>query len=247
MSDASVFLGEYIGTAIMILLGNGVCAAVTLRRSKAKDAGWLAIAFGWGLAVMIAAYISAPLSGAQLNPAVTIGVALKSGDWSRVPLYFTAQILGAATGSVVCWLAYLGQFNSNEHPTLGIFATSPEVRHPVQNLISEIIATFVLIYFILVIGDNQGLTTAASSSFMVAMLVVGLGLSLGGPTGYAINPARDLGPRLVHWLLPIPNKGSSDWGYAPVPIIGPLMGAVAAGLLYRLVFHPHLSLWVRLP
>jgi glycerol uptake facilitator protein len=241
MSNTSVFLGEYIGTAILVLLGNGVCAATSLAKSKAKDSGWIVVTFGWGFAVMVGAYVSAPLSGGHLNPAVTVGVAIKSGDWSQVPLYFTAQILGAITGAVLCWLTYLGQFNQNEQDTLGVFATGPEIPNLTQNILTEIIATFVLVYFILVIGDNQGLKTSASSSFMVAMLVVGLGMSLGGPTGYAINPVRDLGPRLVHWLAPIPNKGKSDWGYAPVPIIGPLLGAVAAGLLYKFVFHPHLS------
>jgi glycerol uptake facilitator protein len=238
MSNLSVFLGEYIGTALLLLLGNGVCAAVTLEKSKARGAGWLVICFGWGFAVMVAAYVSAPLSGAHLNPAVTIGVSIKSGDWSQVPIYLAGQFLGAISGAFLCWLSYLGQFNLNSQATLGIFATSPEIRNPRQNLMTEIIATFVLIYFILVIGDNQGLKTSASSSLLVAFLVVGLGLSLGGPTGYAVNPARDLGPRLVHSLLPIPHKGTSDWGYAYIPIIGPSIGALLAGFFYRLVFHP---------
>jgi glycerol uptake facilitator protein len=238
MSNLSVFVGEYIGTALVLLLGNGVCAAVTLDKSKAKGAGWLVICFGWGFGVMVGAYVSAPLSGAHLNPAVTIGVAIKSGDWSQTPIYLAGQILGAMSGAFLCWLMYLGQFNRNEQATLGIFATSPEIRHSVQNLMSEVIATFVLIFFILVIGDNQGLKTAASSSLLVAFLVVGLGLSLGGPTGYAINPVRDFGPRLVHSLLPIPHKGTSDWAYAYVPIIGPSIGALLAGLAYRLVYVP---------
>jgi len=238
MSNMSVFVGEYIGTALIMLLGNGVCAAVTLDESKARGAGWLVICFGWGFAVMVGAYVSAPLSGAHLNPAVTIGVSIKSGDWSQLPIYLAGQMLGAMSGAFLCWLTYLGQFNRNDKATLGIFATSPEVRNPLQNLTTEVIATFVLIFFILVIGDNQGLKTAASSSLLVAFLVVGIGLSLGGPTGYAINPARDLGPRLVHTLLPIPHKGTSDWGYAYVPIIGPSIGALLAGATYRLVFNP---------
>jgi glycerol uptake facilitator protein len=238
MSNTSVFLGEFIGTALVLLLGNGVCAAVTLDKSKAKNGGWLVITFGWGFAVMVGAYVSAPLSGAHLSPAVTIGVAIKSGDWSQMPIYFAAQMLGAMTGALLCWLAYLGQFNQNKSPTLGIFATGPEIRNFAQNLTTEIIATFVLIFFILVIGDNQGLKTSASSLLLVAFLVIGLGLCLGGPTGYAINPVRDLGPRLVHSLLPIPNKGTSDWGYAPTPIIGPVIGAALAGFAYRFVFHP---------
>jgi glycerol uptake facilitator protein len=238
MSNVSVFVGEFIGTALVLLLGNGVCAAVTLDKSKAKDGGWLVITFGWGFAVMVGAYVSAPLSGAHLSPAVTIGVCIKSGDWSQLPIYFAAQMLGAMAGAFLCWLTYLGQFNRNQKPTLGIFATGPEIRNVAQNLTTEIIATFVLIFFILVIGDNQGLKTSASSLLLVAFLVIGIGLCLGGPTGYAINPVRDLGPRLVHSLLPIPNKGGSDWGYAPVPIIGPAIGALLAGIAYRFVFHP---------
>jgi glycerol uptake facilitator protein len=238
MSNWSVFIGEYIGTTLMLLLGNGVCAAVTLDKSKAKGAGWLTITLGWGFAVMVGAYVSAPLSGAHLNPAVTIGVCIKSGDWRQLPIYVAGQILGAMSGALLCWLTYLGQFKQNRHDTLGVFSTSPEIRNPVQNLGTEIIATFVLIFFILVIGDNQGLKVNASSSLLVAFLVVGLGLSLGGPTGYAINPVRDLGPRIMHSVLPIPNKGTSDWGYAYVPIIGPTLGALLAGLTYRFVFHP---------
>ena len=242
LSNMSVFAGEYIGTLLMLLLGNGVCAAVTLDKSKAKDSGWLVITMGWGFAVMVGAYVAAPLSGAHLNPAVSIGVALKSGDWSQFPIYICAQLLGAMSGAILCWVTYLGQFNQNKRDTLGIFATGPEIRNPIQNLATEAIATFVLIFFILVIGDNQGLKTSASSSLLVAFLVIGLGLSLGGPTGYAINPVRDLGPRLVHWLLPIPNKGGSDWGYVYVPLIGPPIGALLAGLAYRFEFHPAIPL-----
>jgi glycerol uptake facilitator protein len=237
MSNLSVFVGEYIGTAILLLLGNGTCAAVSLATSKAKDAGWIVVTLGWGFAVMTAAYISAPLSGAHLNPAVTIGVAFKSGDWSQVPIYFAAQILGAMTGAFLCWVTYLGQFNANQEPTLGIFATGPEIRNPAQNIMTEVIATFVLIFFILVIGDNDGLKTNASSSLLVAFVVAGIGMALGGPTGYAINPVRDLGPRIMHAVLPIPNKGGSDWWYAPIPIFGPALGAAVAGLLYKFTFH----------
>lgn len=235
-SNGDVFVGETLGTAALILLGGGVCAAVTLKKSKAVNAGWLAITFGWGFAVLIAAYMSAPKSGAHLNPAVTIALAIKSGDWSQVPLYLGSQMLGAIIGAVLVWAAYLGQFQANQEPTLGIFSTGPEIRNPVQNVLTEVIGTFVLCFAILTIGTNSGLSQSGTSTLMVAFTVVGIGLSLGGPTGYAINPARDLGPRIAHALLPIPNKGSSDWSYAWVPVVGPLIGGALAGGLYNAMF-----------
>ncbi len=236
MTDTSIFLGEFVGTAILLLLGNGVVAAVVLTKSKAKDAGWTVITFGWGFAVLAAAYATAPLSGAHLNPAVTLGLAIHTGDWSKVPLYITAQMLGAFTGAVLAWLAYLGQFRAHRQPVLGVFATGPEVRHPVQNLLTEAIATFVLVFVILATGQTKGLALSGTGILVVALLVVGIGMSLGGPTGYAINPARDLGPRVAHAVLPIPGKGTSDWGYAWIPVVGPLLGAGAAGWLDTLLF-----------
>ncbi|MEU3144872.1 MULTISPECIES: MIP/aquaporin family protein [unclassified Streptomyces] len=262
MSSSDIFIGETIGTAILILLGGGVCAAVTLKASKARNAGWLAIAFGWGFAVMTAVYVSAPLSGAHLNPAVTVALAVKDGDWSNVPVYFAGEFLGAMLGATLVWLAYYGQFQAHltdkeivgdrgaqaqakaveaqekgAGPVLGIFSTGPEIRNAVQNLATEIIGTFVLIIAVLTQGLNdEGNGLGVLGGLITALVVVSIGLSLGGPTGYAINPARDLGPRVVHALLPLPNKGGSDWSYAWVPVVGPLIGGVLAAGVYNLAF-----------
>ncbi|MEE1929183.1 MIP/aquaporin family protein [Streptomyces sp. TRM 70351] len=259
MSNSDIFIGEVIGTAVLILLGGGVVAGVVLKRSKAYNAGWLAITFGWGLAVLTGAYISTGLSGAHLNPAVTVGVAIKESAWDTVPFYFGGQLLGAMIGALLVWVAYYGHFAAHltdrevvggpgaqataaapatdaPGPVLGVFATGPEIRHTAQNLATEIIATFVLVLAILELGMNEGLALSGAGVLMVALVVVGIGLSLGGPTGYAINPARDLGPRIVHALLPLPNKGGSDWGYAWIPVLGPLVGGALAGGLHQLAF-----------
>ncbi|MBW1602167.1 aquaporin family protein [Streptomyces sp. JJ66] len=258
MSNSDIFLGEVIGTAVLILLGGGVVAGVVLKRSKAFNAGWLAITFGWGFAVLTGAYVSVGTSGAHLNPAVTVGLAIKENAWETVPYYFSGQLLGAMIGAFLVWVAYYGHFAAHlsdreivggpgaqatktavsdaPGPVLGVFATGPEIRNPVQNLATEIIATFVLVIAILVMGTNEGLALSGAGVLMVALVVVGIGLSLGGPTGYAINPARDLGPRIVHALLPLRNKGGSDWSYAWVPVVGPLIGGALAGGLYQLAF-----------
>ncbi|MFF1697968.1 MIP/aquaporin family protein [Streptomyces sp. NPDC058257] len=262
MSSSDIFIGETIGTAILVLLGGGVCAAVTLKASKAKDAGWLAITFGWGFAVLTGAYLAGGVSGAHLNPAVTIGLAIEGGTkWSDVPLYLASQLLGAIIGAVLVWLAYLGQFKAHltdpevlaaqpmeeglvdqkaapkAGPVLGVFATGPEIRNYAQNVLTEIIATVVLVLAILTQGLNDGGNGIGTlGALITALVVVSIGLSLGGPTGYAINPVRDLGPRIVHSLLPLPNKGSSDWAYAWVPIAGPLIGGAIAGGIYNLAF-----------
>ncbi|MFE4695271.1 MIP/aquaporin family protein [Streptomyces sp. NPDC056749] len=262
MSSSDIFIGETIGTAVLVLLGGGVCAAVTLRRSKAHNAGWLAVTFGWGFAVLTGAYIASGVSGAHLNPAVTIGLAIQGGTaWSDVPLYLASELFGAIIGAVLVWAVYYGQFHAHltdpevvkdqpaeegmvdqsaapkAGPVLGIFTTGPEIRHGVQNVVTEIIATFVLVLAILTQGLNdEGNGLGALGALITALVVVGIGLSLGGPTGYAINPVRDLGPRIVHALLPLPNKGGSDWGYAWVPVVGPLIGAALAGGLYNLAF-----------
>ncbi|TXJ71570.1 aquaporin family protein [Streptomyces lavendulae] len=263
MSSSDIFIGETLGTAILILLGGGVCAAVTLKASKARNAGWVAIAFGWGFAVMTAVYISAPLSGAHLNPAVTVALAIKNSDWSNVPYYLGGQLLGAMIGAVLVWLAYYGQFHAHltdkeivggpgaqdtttkaveaqeqgAGPVLGIFSTGPEIRNVVQNLVTEIIGTIVLILAVLTQGlNNNGNGLGAPGGLITAFVVVAIGLSLGGPTGYAINPARDLGPRIVHALLPLPNKGGSDWSYAWIPVVGPLIGAAIAAGIYNVAF-----------
>ncbi|GAA1417812.1 MIP/aquaporin family protein [Streptomyces thermospinosisporus] len=241
MSNADVFVGEIIGTAILILFGAGVVAAVVLNYSKAKDAGWVVIAFGWGFGVMAGAYTAAPLSGGHLNPAVTLGIAIDTGDWDQFHIYVAGQMVGAMLGAFLCWLVYYAQFRANAEediaqPTLGIFSTSPTIRQPVANLVTEIIATIALVLPILAFGLTKGLGESGTAILIVSFLVVGIGLSLGGPTGYAINPARDLGPRIVHSLLPIPNKGTSDWGYAWVPVVGPMIGAGLSGLLFNAAF-----------
>ncbi|MEV5728611.1 MIP/aquaporin family protein [Streptomyces pharetrae] len=261
MSSSDIFIGETIGTAILILLGAGVVAAVVLKASKARNAGWLAITFGWGFAVLTAVYISAPLSGAHLNPAVTLGIAIKDNDWSNVPTYFAGQLLGAMIGAALAWVAYYGQFHAHltdreivggpgtqstkaveareaqAGPVLGVFSTGPEIRNVAMNLATEIIGTFVLVLAVLTQGLNDnGNGLGTLGALITALVVVGIGLSLGGPTGYAINPARDLGPRIVHALLPLPNKGGSDWGYAWIPVVGPLIGAAIAAGLYKLAF-----------
>jgi glycerol uptake facilitator protein len=235
-SNGDIFAGETLGTAVLMLLGGGVGASITLRKSKAFNAGWLAITFGWGFAVMIAAYMVNTLSGAHLNPAVTLAIAVDSGDWSKVPLYLGSQLLGAFIGSVLMWLAYLGQFQANTEPVLGIFSTGPEIRNSAQNLMTEVIGTMVLVMAILSQGLTKGLGLSGTGVLIVAFTVVGIGLALGGPTGYAINPARDLGPRIAHSLLPIPGKGGSDWGYAWIPIVGPVVGGLLGGLLYHSIF-----------
>ncbi|KAF4409641.1 MULTISPECIES: MIP/aquaporin family protein [Streptomyces] len=262
MSSSDIFIGETIGTAVLILLGGGVVAAVTLKRSKALGAGWLAITFGWGFGVLTGAYIAVGLSGAHLNPAVTIGLAIEGTTaWSDVPLYIASEIFGAMIGATLVWLAYYGHFRAHltdpevlreaqtgqeglvdkdtapaAGPVLGIFSTGPEIRNAVQNLATETIATAVLVLAILTQGLTEGLGVSGTGVLMTALVVVGLGLSLGGPTGYAINPARDLGPRIVHALLPLPNKGGSDWGYAWIPVAGPLLGGAIAGGIHQLCF-----------
>ncbi|WP_030343683.1 MIP/aquaporin family protein [Streptomyces sp. NRRL S-1022] len=249
MSNGDIFVGEVIGTAILILFGAGVCAAVTLRHSKARASGWIVIAFGWGFGVLAGAYTAAPLSGGQLNPAVTIGIAVDTGKWGKVWVYLLGQIVGAMLGAVLAYLVYLAQFQANVRtegttdgtaggpvPTLGVFSTIPEIRNPVANLVTEVIATVALVLPVLAFGLTKGLGESGITVLIVSLLVVGIGLSLGGPTGYAINPARDLGPRLVHAFLPIPNKGGSDWGYAWIPVVGPLIGGALAGLVYNVAF-----------
>ncbi|MEU9368709.1 MIP/aquaporin family protein [Streptomyces avermitilis] len=249
MSNGDIFVGEIIGTAILILFGAGVCAAVTLRYSKARASGWVVIAFGWGFGVLAGAYTAAPLSGGHLNPAVTIGIAVDTGTWGKVWIYLLGQLVGAVLGAVLAYLVYLAQFQANVRkegttegtadepvPTLGIFSTIPEIRNPVANLITEIIATIALVLPVLAFGLTKGLGESGITVLIVSLLVVGIGLSLGGPTGYAINPARDLGPRIVHSFLPIPNKGTSDWGYAWIPVVGPLIGGALAGLIYHAAF-----------
>ena len=232
----TIFLHEIAGTAILLLLGVGVVANVVLTKTKGNGGGWLLINFGWGLAVFAGVYV-ASATGAHLNPAVTVGL-LVSGAEEYAPgiavtlgttlAYFAAQLIGAFLGAALAWLAYRDHYQAetDQGAILGTFATGPEIRNPLWNMVTEVIATFVLVFVILRFGS----TPSGLGPLAVALLVVAIGASLGGPTGYAINPVRDLGPRLFHAVAPIRHKGSSDWGYAWVPIVGPLVGAVLAGL-----------------
>ncbi|MBK8446994.1 MAG: aquaporin family protein [Micropruina sp.] len=247
MTLATIFLSEVVGTAMLLLLGAGVVANNILPRNKGAGTGFLMVNFGWGLAVFAGVLVSYK-SGGHLNPAVTLGVAASGAkefvagipvDFMSILTYIAAQMVGAFLGAVLAWLAYKKQFDGDapEGFKLGVFSTGPEVRDPVWNVVTEIIATFVLVFVVLASGKFTGAspTPAANLGWLgalgVALLVVGIGASLGGPTGYAINPARDLGPRIAHAVLPIPNKGGSDWSYSWIPVVGPIIGGVLAGLL----------------
>ena len=237
----SSFVAEIIGTMLLVILGDGVVANVLLKQSKGNGAGWIVITAGWGFAVMVGAYSVATISGAHLNPAVTLGLAtIGKFAWADVGTYIAAQMIGAFIGAIVVWLAYLPHWGITEDKAAvrGVFCTAPAVRKPMANLLTEIIGTFVLLVGVLAIPSTRNLieNTGFGTAFgplLVGFLVWSIGLSLGGPTGYAINPARDLGPRIAHALLPIPGKTNSDWGYAWVPVIGPLIGGVAGALFYK--------------
>jgi glycerol uptake facilitator protein len=230
----SAFLGEVIGTMILIILGDGVVAGVVLNRSKAQNSGWIVITMGWGLAVAVAAYAVGKISGAHLNPALTIALAsIGKFPWAQVPTYILGQMIGAFLGAVIVWLHYYPHWKATDDPEakLGVFCTGPAIRSPFANFISEVIGTFVLVLGILAIGANK--FADGLNPLIVGFLIVAIGLSLGGTTGYAINPARDLGPRIAHFVLPIPGKRDSDWGYALIPIVGPILGAWLAAFFYK--------------
>ena len=236
----SPLLGEFLGTMILILLGDGVVAAVLLKRSKAEGGGWIVITAGWAFAVMAGVFtaIACGSSDAHLNPAVTIGFAVRDSDFAKFTPYLLAQLLGGIAGAALVWLHYLSHWKETPDVAakLGCFCTGPAIRSFLPNLLSEIIATFVLVFVVGAIFSKKvaaGGPAAGLGPYLVGSLVWGIGLSLGGPTGYAINPARDLGPRIAHAILPIAGKGGSDWGYAPIPVIGPLLGGIVAGLLLR--------------
>ncbi|MGO2083832.1 MIP/aquaporin family protein [Vagococcus sp.] len=227
---------EFLGTLILVLLGDGIVAGVSLNKSKAKGAGWVAITLGWGLAVTIAVYMSSFMGPAHLNPAVSIGMAISGNfEWSLVIPFIIAQTLGAIVGAMIVWIAYqpLWQETKDEAVILGVFATAPAVRSYFSNMITELIGTFVLVFGLL--AFTQTAFADGVNPIIVGLLIVSIGLSLGGPTGYAINPARDLGPRIAHQLLPIANKGQSDWAYSWVPIVGPILGAILAAVVWGFV------------
>ena len=225
------FVAELMGTMILILLGDGVVAGVLLNKSKAFAGGWIVITMAWGLAVFSGVVVAGPYSGAHLNPAVTLGLAIVGKTpWDQVPMYLVAQFLGAFIGATLVFLHYYPHWAETEDQglKLAVFCTGPAIRSPLWNLVSEIIGTFVLVFVILTLGKN----TESLGPLAVALLIVVIGLSLGGTTGYAINPARDLGPRIMHAVLPIAGKGSSDWEYSWIPVVGPLIGGALGWAVY---------------
>jgi glycerol uptake facilitator protein len=233
------FVGEFVGTSLLILLGQGVVSNVVLNKSKGQNGGWIVISFGWAIAVFLGVICSASASGAHLSPAITLMMAANGGlPWAMVPVYVAGQMLGAMTGSLLAWLSYRDHFKFTEDADakLAIFCTGPAIRNPLNNFITELIGTFALCFGVLCFDFNRpSVTLGPIGALPVSLIVLGVGLSLGGPTGYAINPARDLGPRIMHAILPIPGKRNSDWSYAWVPVLGPLAGALIAVGIFKLV------------
>jgi glycerol uptake facilitator protein len=233
----SPYLAEFFGTMLLIILGEGVVAGVVLKGTKSENAGWLTICVAWGLAVTLAIYAVGSISGAHLNPAITIALAMIGTFPSdQVVGYILAQFAGAFVGAIVVWLQYLPHWKNTLDPSakLAVFSTGPAIRNTVTNLISEVIATAVLLLAILFIGENK--FTEGLNPIVVGLLIVSIGLSLGGTTGFAINPARDLAPRLAHFILPIPGKRDSDWSYAWIPVAGPIIGGVLGAWIFKIVF-----------
>ncbi|MEP7373488.1 MAG: MIP/aquaporin family protein [Chitinophagaceae bacterium] len=232
----SPFLGEFIGTALLIILGAGVVANVVLNKTKGQNSGWIVITFGWAMAVFVGVYASTKLGGSgHLNPAVTIALSIFGDfDSSLLVTYLAAQFGGAFTGAVVAWFAYKQHFDetADKELKLAVFCTAPAIRNPLNNLITEIIGTFVLLFGALLMSKSAS-SLGALDALPVGLLVLGIGISLGGPTGYAINPARDLGPRIAHFILPIPGKRDSDWSYAWIPVAGPVIGGLIAAFLFK--------------
>ena len=231
-----MFLGEVVGTCLLILIGDGVVAGVLLNKSKAQNAGWIVITWAWAMGVLVGVFGSLAVSGgvAHLNPAVTIGLAvIDKAKWADVPTLIAGQFVGAAIGATLVYLAYLAHWSETEDAglKLAVFCTGPAIRNTVANLITEIIGTALLLFGIL------ALPAAFPTGLAVALLVLGIGMSLGGPTGYAINPARDLGPRIMHFILPIAGKGDSDWAYSWIPVVGPIIGGMAGALLAKAAFN----------
>ena len=236
-----MFLGEVVGTAVLILLGDGVVAGVLLNRSKSQNGGWIVITWGWGIAVLAGVFTSLAVTDgvAHLNPAVTLGLAaIDVTEWSDVPQLIGGQFIGAMLGATLVYLSYLPHWPITDDAglKLAVFSTGPAVRSTVANVITEIVGTFMLVLGVIALGYPANAGLAGVTGLGVALLVVGIGLSLGGPTGYAINPARDLGPRIMHFVLPIPGKGDSDWGYAWIPVVGPIIGGVLGALVGDALF-----------
>ena len=240
----SPVIAEFIGTTILIVLGNGVVANVVLQQTKGYNAGWMVITAGWAFAVTLAVYCVGNISGAHLNPAVTIAfAAIGTFAWAKVPMYLAAQMAGGVVGGVIVWLLYLPHWSVTPDPAakLAAFSTGPAIRQPIPNMISEIIGSFVLVFALSAVLSPGNFAPASDlakgfSPVLVGVIIWSIGLSLGGSTGYAINPARDLGPRIAHSFLPIPGKGSSDWGYAWIPVAGPIIGGVLGAFFYKLMW-----------
>jgi glycerol uptake facilitator protein len=229
-----IFFSEVIGTGLLILLGDGVVAGVLLSKSKAENSGWIVITFGWAMAVAMAVYAVGQFDGAHLNPAVTLGLAvIGKTQWSNVPQYIGGELVGAFIGAVLVWVHYSHHWKETDDPglKLAVFSTGPAIRNPLFNIISEIIGTFVLVFGVVTITSTGNTLTGGLAPLLIGLLVFAIGLSLGGPTGYAINPARDLMPRIAHFVLPIPGKGSSDWSYAWIPVVGPIIGGILGAVV----------------
>lgn len=234
-----LFMAELVGTFLLILLGDGVVAGVLLAKSKAEKSGWIVITTGWAMAVTVGVYSVGRISGAHLNPAITVSYALVGRfPWARVLPYVGGQLAGSFLGAVAVWIVYFAHWRVTESPEskLLVFSTVPAIRHKAANLATEIVGTFVLVFGCLALGANKAPSQTGLTPLLVGFLVWAIGLSLGGPTGYAINPARDLAPRIAHAILPIPGKGTSDWGYAWVPIAGPLVGGALGAMVYVKLF-----------
>jgi len=235
----SPFLGEFTGTMLLIIMGDGVVANVVLNKTKGNNSGWIVITFGWAMAVFLGVYASTSLGGGgHLNPAVTIAMAAFNPGFDPLllPIYIAAQFAGAITGAIIVWLAYKQHFDETDDKDgkLAVFCTAPAIRNPLFNLLTEMIGTFVLVLGALAMSKPAS-TLGTLDALPVALLILGIGLSLGGPTGYAINPARDLGPRIAHFILPIKNKRDSDWGYSWIPVVGPIIGGLLAAYLFKLI------------
>ncbi|WP_163653247.1 MIP/aquaporin family protein [Listeria sp. PSOL-1] len=243
-SLATQFLGELLGTAVLVLFGGGVVAGVVLKKSKAENSGWVLISLAWGLAVTMGVYISSYMSMGHLNPAVTLSMALV-GDfpWDHVLPYIIAQFLGAFIGATLVWLHYYPHWKETKDQAtkLGVFSTAPAIRHYTSNFFGEALGTFILVFGLLSLGSTK--FTEGLNPLVVGALIIVIGMSLGGTTGYAINPARDLGPRIAHFVWPIAGKGKSDWSYALVPVFGPLIGGGLGGLSYNAIIHGHITTW----